>query len=258
MSGVLRPGLALSRRSVVSIIRQPQLVIPSMFFPLMLAALNTASMGRAVNLPGFPKVDSFLDFAMATTILQGVLFGATGSGTDMAVDIEGGFFDRLAASPASRGSILIGRMAGAAVLAVFQSLVFIGILTAFGASIKGGPAAFVAILVVAMLLAVGIGGFAVALALRTGSAEAVQAAFPVFFISLFLSSAFFPKELMKGWFKTVATVNPLSTMIEAVRRLIIQGFSFHDALTAIAVPAVLAVVSVSVASMALQRRVAGP
>jgi ABC-2 type transport system permease protein len=256
VSGILRPGLALSKRSVISIVRQPQLVIPSMFFPLMIATVNTASMGRAVNLPGFPKVDSFLDFALATTIVQGVLFGAVGSGSDMAIDIEGGFFDRLAASPAARGSILVGRLAGAAALAVLQSLVFVAIFMGFGATIKGGPAALLALLLVAVLLALGIGGVAVTLALRTGSAEAVQAGFPAFFVSLFLSSAFFPKELMTGVYGTIARWNPMSPMIEAMRRLVTVGFDIGDVAMAMLVPSALAVVSILAASAALRHRVA--
>ena len=65
----------LARRSIVSTCRQPAMVFPSVFFPLMIAAVNTAAMARSIDLPGFPKVDSFLDFMMATTIVQGVLFG---------------------------------------------------------------------------------------------------------------------------------------------------------------------------------------
>jgi ABC-2 type transport system permease protein len=253
-----REVLALSRRTVVGVLRQPQMVIPSLFFPLLFAALNAAAFARSTRLPGFPKVDSFLDFAVATTIIQGVLFGATTGGSEMAVDIQDGFFDRLVASPVARSSILLGRLAGAAAVGAVQAVVYLSILTAFGASVKGGMAAVLVIILFAMTLAVGIGGFAVALALRTGSAEAVQAAFPVFFISLFLSSAFFPKELMTGWFRTVASLNPFSWMIEAVRALVIRGFSFTDAGRALMFSLALCVLSVSLSSLALRRRVAGP
>jgi ABC-2 type transport system permease protein len=94
----------------------------------------------------------------------------------------------------------------------------------------------------------------VAIALRTGSAEVVQATFPVFFISLFASSAFFPRQLMQGWFKAVATVNPMSFMIEAVRALVITGFSVADALEAIGVVAVIFAVALFLSLAALRRR----
>jgi ABC-2 type transport system permease protein len=249
--------LQLAKRSVFATYRQPAMIFPSLFFPLMFAALNSAAMARSINLPGFPKVDSFLDFMMATTIVQGVLFGSTSGGNLMAVDIQDGFFDRLVASPVARWAILLGRLAGAAALGAVQAVFFMAVLMAFGASVKGGVASVVAILVIAAVLGVGLGGMAVALALRTGSAEAVQAAFPVFFISLFFSSAFFPRQLMSGWFKTVAGINPMSSMIEAVRRLIIEGFSFGDAFQGLAIAALLGVASIGLSGLALRRRISG-
>jgi ABC-2 type transport system permease protein len=249
-----RQALALARRSVVGTLRQPQSYLPSFFFPLLFAALSTASFGRSTALPGFPKVHSFLDFAVATTIVQGIIFGGTLGGNDMAVDIEDGFFDRLVASPVARSSILIGRLAGSAVIAGVQTVLFTAVLLAFGARIQGGVGAFVAILVIGMLLAVGVGGLGVTLALRTGSAEAVQASFPVFFISLFVSSAFFPRQLMHGWFKAVATANPLSWLVEGLRHLVITGFAFKPLLQSLAVVLALVGLSLLGASMALRRR----
>jgi ABC-2 type transport system permease protein len=250
------PALGLSRRSVLNTARQPQMLVPSLFFPLMFAALNSAAFNRTIDLPGFPRVDSFLDFVLATTVVQGVLFGAIGGGSDMAVDIQTGFFDRLVSSPVARASILVGRLAGAAVLGAFQTFIYVAVLLAFGASIKGGIPAFLVIVLAAMVLAVGIGGFALAIALRTGSSEAVQAFFPVFFIALFLSSAFFPRTLMRGWFATVAGYNPVSWLIEALRDLVIVGFDWNDALRALAIGLGISVVSIAIASRSLARRIA--
>jgi ABC-2 type transport system permease protein len=249
-----RQVLALAQRSIIGTMRQPQSYLPSFFFPLLFAALSTAAFGRSTALPGFPKVHSFLDFAVATTIVQGIIFGGTLGGNDMAVDIEDGFFDRLVASPVARSSILLGRLAGSAVIAAVQTVLFIGVLMAFGARVEGGVAAVVALLVIGMLLAVGVGGLGVMLALRTGSAEAVQASFPVFFISLFISSAFFPRQLMHGWFKAVATVNPLSWLVEGLRHLVITGFAFKPLLQALGVTLGLVALSLFGASLALRRR----
>lgn len=250
------PGIAsLARRSVVNTIRQPQMWVPSMVFPLMITAINVAAMNKATRLPGFPG-DSFLDFAVATVVVQGVLFGASAGGSDMAVDIQNGFFDRLVASPVSRSAIVLGRLAGAACLGALQAIVFMTVLTLFGAHIEGGVAAVATILVVAMLLAVGIGGIAVAIALKTGSAEVVQASFPVFFISLFASSAFFPRQLMSGWFKAVAGANPLSYMIEGVRSLVLFGFDAADAAQAVVIVGALCAGALLLSLAALRGRLA--
>ncbi|MEY2475329.1 MAG: type transport system permease protein [Actinomycetota bacterium] len=246
----------LSRRSLLGTLRQPGSWIPPIVFPMIFAALNSAAFARSTQLPGFPKVDSFLDFMLATTIVQGVLFGSTIGGTNMAIDIQDGFFDRLVVSPVPRSAILIGRLAGGAALAGLQAVAFIGIFTVFGASVKGGLPAIVALVLIAMVLGIALGGFPLTLALRTGSSEAVQAAFPLLFIFLFVSSAFFPRQLMHGWYQTVAGVNPLSWLVESLRHQVIADFSIADAAEALAIAAAIGVLSLSLASAALRSRLA--
>ena len=69
----------LSWRAVLGVIRQPQVWVPGLFFPLFFAALNTAALGKTTQLPGFPPAESFLDFMLAATVVQGVLFGGVGA-----------------------------------------------------------------------------------------------------------------------------------------------------------------------------------
>ena len=86
------------------------------------------------------------------------------------------------------------------------------------------------ILVLGALTAVGFGALGCAVALRTGSGEAVQGLFPLFFVFIFLSSSNLPRNLLRtGWFHTVATWNPISYLIEAFRSLFIVGWDAHGA-----------------------------
>lgn len=247
---------ALSGRAVRGLVRAPQVWIPSILFPLFFAALNTAALGRSTQIPGFPAADSFLDFLFPATLTQAVLFGSLGAASELAQDIESGFFDRLVASPVSRTAILIGRLAGAAALGAIQALVFIALFSAFGAEVKAGVGGLLVLPVVAVLLAVGLGALASALALKTGSVEAVQSAFPLIFISIFASAAFFPRELMRGWFRAVATYNPITWMIESMRHLVLVGWDAGEAATAVAVPAAIAVVGTAIALRSLRKRLA--
>lgn len=252
---VARQSLVLSRRAVLSIVRQPQVVFPSLFFPLFFAALNSAAFDRVTAAqPDFAaQYPSFLDFLLPATVLQGVLFGSTQAGTEMANDIEMGFFDRLLASPVSRTSILVGRLAGGAALGAAQAVFFAVVLVAFGAQVSGVGAVLV-LVVCSALLAIGIGGFGVVLGIRTGSAEAVQGAFPLIFVLMFTSSAFFPRELMTGWYETVATYNPISWILEALRELLTVGWSPTDAAVAVVVSAGVAAIAIAFALRALRRR----
>lgn len=244
----------LARRSVLGTMRQPASWLPAVFFPLLIAAINSAAMGKSTSLPGFPPVDSFLQFLLPATLIQGVMFGGIVGGTDVAVDIEDGFFERLVASPVARPAILLGRLTGSAVLGAVQAVVFMAVFMVFGARIEGGVPAMVVLVVLAMLMALTVGGAAAGIALRTGSQEAVQNTFPLIFVLLFVSSAFFPTALMSGWYKTVATLNPISWMINGARNLVIQGFSVGQAAQALGVAAVLAVLALALATTGFRKR----
>jgi ABC-2 type transport system permease protein len=250
----LAQALSLARRAVVGISRQPAVVVPSIFFPLFFTALNAAAFERATGLPGFPYEGSFLNFLLPAAVLQGVVFGSISAGTEMATDIENGFFDRLLSSPVSRVSVVVGRLAGAATLGGLQAVFFMAVLFPFGARVHGGVASALVLVAVAMLLGVAIGGFAVAMAIRTGSAEAVQGSFPLLFVLLFTSSVFFPRQLMSGWYQTMAGANPISWMVEALRDLIYHGFALGPAITALGAATAIGVVSVTLALLALRAR----
>jgi ABC-2 type transport system permease protein len=246
--------LALSRRSIMGTIRTPIAIVPPLVFPLIFLALNSAALDRSTQLPGFPEVDSFLQFMFATTIVQGTLFGSIGAGSAMATDIEGGFFERLMAAPTSRGSILIGRLAGVAAFAMFQSWFFFFVATPFGLHVEGGLPAMVAVSIVCAILAAGLGAVSMAFGLRTGSAEAVQGSFPLLFALMFLSSAFFPRTLMSGWFKAVADANPFSYLVEGLRHQVIQGFDLVEIGKAAGVAGGFFVLGLVLSGIALRNR----
>lgn len=245
---------ALSKRSILAIWRQPALVVPSMIFPLFFAALGTASFSRATTIPGFPEVDSYLDFALAGAVVQGILFGSTVGATALATDIENGFFDRLLSSPSTRWGIIVGRMAGGMAYGLFQTIFFVVILLPFGLTVKGGVPGVIAMAVSGMTIALMVGALMSAMAIKTGSAEAVQGAFPLLFIALFFSSAFFPRETMSGVYGAIADINPISYLVEGLRSLTIEGFSLQATLQAIAIPAGLAVLTVGLALRTLNGR----
>ncbi len=245
---------AMSKRSVLALWRQPALVVPSLIFPLFFAALGTSSFSRATALPGFPEVDSYLDFALAGAVTQGVLFGSTVGATALATDIENGFFDRLLSSPSTRSGIIIGRMAGGMLYGGVQTLFFIAVLLPFGLSIKGGIGGVIAMAVGGTILALAVGALMSAMAIKTGSSEAVQGAFPLLFIGLFFSSAFFPRETMSGVYGSLADINPISHLVEGFRDLTIEGLSASAVIRAILIPAALSVLTVGLALRTLRSR----
>jgi len=219
---------ALSRRAIVNTFRQPRYFIPTLLFPLLFMAISSSAFDRTTEIPGFPEADSFLQFLICTTIIQGALFSSIAAGSAMAVDIEDGFFERLIASPVARSSIIAGRVMGSFVFGFFQAWLYIAIASVFGMRAEGGLLGLLGVSVVAAVFSAGVGSIAAAFAIRTGSSEAVQGAFPLLFSLMFISSGFFPRTLMHGWFQTAAGANPLSHMIEGLRHQVISGIDIGE------------------------------
>ena len=186
--------------------------------------MNSSGLQRATSLPHFPT-HSFLTFALAIPFMQGALFSVMNAGTDLARDVETGFLNRLALTPLSSASLLTGLLGGALVLGIVQAVVYLTVGVAAGASFAAGFPGVLVIVALSMLLAIGFGCIGLFVALRTGSGEAVQSMFPVFFVFLFLSSMNLPRNLIQtDWFREVATYNPVSYLIEAIRSLLIKGW----------------------------------
>jgi ABC-2 type transport system permease protein len=104
------------------------------------------------------------------------------------------------------------------------------------------------------LSAVAFGGLGAAIALRTGRASVVQGLFPIVFVILFLSSAFFPDNLMLEPAATVAEYNPLSFIVEGIRDPVISSLSADHLLEALGAIALVGAVSIWLSAIALRRR----
>jgi ABC-2 type transport system permease protein len=249
-----RVVLALGRRALSVQFRRAQLLMPTFVLPLMLLAVIASGTSAAQGLRGFPDVASYLAFIVPGTIIQGALLAGLTSGTAMAADIEFGFFDRLLAAPVRRTSLVIGRQAGTLGLSVLQSCFFLAVAFLFGARYPGGVGALLAAIVLAAITAIGIGGLASAIALRTGSLSLMQSIFPFVFILLFTAPAFFPRELLSPALRDVAAYNPLTYIVEAVRGLLQDNDALGDPLQGLAAAVLLAVATTALATLALKER----
>jgi ABC-2 type transport system permease protein len=244
----------IARRSVVRTARQPASFIPPLLFPTMLVAVNAAGLRPSTVLPGFPT-DSFLAFAVAVPFVQGALFATMNAGSDLARDIQTGFLNRLALTPVRNSTMLAGHIAGVIVLGFIQAIFYLALALLFGVDIESGPLGAVVLLVLATFICAGFGMIGAFMALRTGSGEAIQALFPVLFIFLFFSSMNAPRDLMiVEWFHTLATINPVSYLIEGVRSLIITGWDAEALGLAFSISIVIIVVATVCASWAFKDR----
>jgi ABC-2 type transport system permease protein len=244
----------LARRSVLRTLRQPAQVVPALIFPLFLLAVNSSGLAKATKIPGFPT-DSYLDFALAIPFMQGALFSVMNAGTDLARDVETGFLNRLALTPLRGTALLSGLLAGAAVLGVIQGLTYVTVGLVAGANVATGLPGVLVIIAFSVLLTVGFGSIGLFAALRSGSGEVVQSLFPVFFVFLFLSSMALPRNLIQtDWFREIATYNPVSYLIEAVRSLLIIGWDGEALALGFSIAVAIGIAGMGAAAAALRTR----
>ena len=246
--------LLLAQRSVVRTLRQPAMVVPSIVFPLLLLSINSSGLDSATLLPGFPA-DSYFQFAIAIPFIQGALFAAMSAGTNVASDIESGFLNRLALTPLRRVALMLGQLTGILALGLIQALAFLAVGLSFGQGLAAGPGGALVLILLSLTITLAFGCIGAFVALRTGNGETVQAVFPLFFASLFLSSMSLPRDLIEiDWFQTVATWNPVSYMLEGIRSLFITGWDAEALLLGFACAGSIAAIALVACAAALRTR----
>ncbi len=245
----------LARRSILRTLRQPAQIVPPVIFPLFLLAINSAGLDAATKIPGFPS-DSYVDFAMAFAFMQGALFSMVNAGTDLARDVESGFLSRLALTPMHRSALLIGQLAGVLTVSMLAGVIYLLVGLIAGVTVAAGVGGVLVLFALAGLIALATASVGAFIGLRFGSAEAVQGFFPLFFVLLFLSSASLPRELIEqDWFRTVATWNPVSYLVEGIRSLFVFGWDGEALALGFGIAALVAVAGVSGSAAALRTRV---
>ena len=243
----------LARRSIVRSFRQPVVITPVLAFPLFFLAVNAAGLKSATDIPNFPT-DNYLTFALATAFIQVGMSSVSISGGGLAEDIQSGFLKRLSLTKMRGTALVLGHLAGTGVMAVLSSILYIIVALIFGASIKAGVAGGVVCILLALLVALAFGSIGIMAALRTGSTQAVQVVFPLLFVLLFFSSQSIPRNLIdQDWFRHVATVNPMSYLVEAPRSLIIKGWDAQALIKGVLIAAAILALTMSFAGGAMRQ-----
>jgi ABC-2 type transport system permease protein len=255
VTGATLPQIAtLSRRAVIRTARQPANVVFPLIFPMLLLAVNAGGLKAATNIPGFPT-NSFLAFALAVPFVQGALLATINANVEFARDIQTGFLNRLALTPVRSLVLLVGQLGGLITIALIQAIFYLAVGLAFGVRLESGIAGAALLLVLETVIALAFAAWGSWAALRTGSTEAVQGLFPVFFVFLFMSSMNMPRNLIEtDWFRWVATINPVSYLIEAVRSLVITGWDWEAIGLGFGVAGGMAVIGFALAARALWHR----
>lgn len=251
---VVRDTWHLMLRALRESVRQPALEIGNVFIPMFFFAVTVGAIGNVAG-RAF-GVTNYTAFQLPVAVLQAVA-GASGSaGIGTVTDIERGYFDKLMLTPTPRISLVLGRLAadGVRVMALTILITVVGLI--FGAGMRSG--AFGVIVLVAMggVFGLAFSGIGMALALKTGSAQAAQLGFLIFFPLVFLSPAFAPKEVFAPWLEFLATINPVTYLVQGMRDLVLSGWDAGSLAAAFGAIAGLGVFTMTLVLLALRSRTA--
>jgi ABC-2 type transport system permease protein len=254
MITLFRDTWHLTARALRETIRQPAFEIQNIFIPLFFLAVTTGAIGQ-VSARAF-GVDNYLAFQVPVAILQACAGGASTSSIAMVTDIERGYFDKLLLTPAPRISLALGRLLADGIRVTFLTFIVMVVGLVFGSGMESGPAGFVMILFIAGAFGLAYSGIGLSIALRTGSPQAAQVGFLIFFPLLFLSPAFAPKTVFAGWLEFLATVNPVTYVLEAQRELVLNGWDAEKMLYCFAAIGGLGAFTLTMTVLALRHRTA--
>jgi ABC-2 type transport system permease protein len=244
----------LMMRSLRESARNPGVEVQNIFIPIFFLFVTVGAIGE-ISASAF-GVDNYEGFQLPVAILQGAAGAAGMGGFGMVMDIERGYFDKLMLTPSPRLALVLGRLAadGVRVMALSIIITIVGLL--MGAGMASGLAGAVVFIVIAGLFGLAYSGIGLSIALRTGSVQAAQAGFLVFFPLLFLSPAFAPKEVFSGWLEFLATINPVTYVLEGLRSLVLVGWEWDTLFYALLSIAGLGAVTLSLTLAALRSRTA--
>ena len=251
---VLRDTWYLMLRALRESIRQPGVEIGNIFIPLFFFAITVGAIGEVAG-KAF-GVNNYVGFQMPVAILQGVAGAAGAAGLGMTTDIERGYFDKLLLTPSPRISLVAGRLAadGVRVTAISILIIIAGLIA--GSGIATGVAGAILLLIMAFLFGIAYSGIGMAIALKTGSPQAAQLGFLIFFPLLFLSPAFAPKDVFSNWLQFAATINPVTYLLEGMRSLVLDGWDLGQIAGAFAAIIGIGAFTLTLSVLALRTRTA--
>lgn len=216
--------LVLGQRAVREAIRTPEALFPSIFIPLFFLVVNV---GQAARI--FPSGDTaFLNgqnyaaFQLPVSLLLAASFGS--AALYLVEEIEGGYFDKLRATPISRTALVLGRLYAEFIKALALTAVMVLVSLPFGIEIESGVLGFVVLAGMIALWAAVFNGFVQLIALATRNSAATQSGSMIFFPLLFLTPNFVPRDLLTRPMEIAATWNPVTYIMEAARSLVLEGF----------------------------------
>lgn len=220
----IAPGVAAAmwRRSLNEVLRVRGALLPATIAPVVFMLGMTGQFGRLTGLEGFPT-ESYLAWIVPLSCLQGAGFAGAATGSNLARDIEQGWFDRLLVSPVPRPLLLLGPILGAVTRSLIPATVVLIVGLLLGADLTGGPVGLLALYGASVGFCVAAALWSIFMAVTFRTQQAGPLMQQGVFLAVFLSTAYTPEALLRGWLAGVADINPVTHILELGRQATVSG-----------------------------------
>jgi ABC-2 type transport system permease protein len=140
------------------------------------------------------------------------------------MDREFGTLKMLMAAPVSRNSIILGKIFAGVIQTIASGIVALTVAMAMGVNLKAGAFGFLLIILLMFIAGFGFIGMSTAIGVRIGQLEGFMVVMQVIIMPMwFLSGGLYPMETMPPLMRFVASINPITYAIDAVRSIMIRG-----------------------------------
>jgi ABC-2 type transport system permease protein len=246
-------ALVLGRRALLEAWRTPEALVPTLFIPLFFLVVNVGQAGKIFPAAstGFLHGQGYGAFQLPSSLLLAGSFGT--AALFLVEDIEGGYFDKLRATPIPRTAIVLGRLIAelAKGMLIAVAVTVLGLI--FGITIASGVLGFVLIVGLTALWSVVFVGFMQLIALKTRSAAATNSGGLIFFPLLFLTPNFVPRDMLTRPMEIAATINPVTYVMETLRSLILVDLDWRHIWPGFLVVAVLGAIMLALNVRVIKR-----
>jgi ABC-2 type transport system permease protein len=207
-------------RQLHNAILNPVIFFPSLAFPLLNFAAFAGGLSRVRQVPGFDFAGSYTAFQFVFVLLQSAAFSGVFSGFGVARDFETGFTRRLLLTAPNRSGIVLGYAFASAVRWLITAAVITAVAFAVGMEVGGDGVDLFGLYTLALLVNFAGTLWATGVAMRIRSQQAGPVMQMPVFLVLFFAPVYVPLDLLQGWIHGVATVNPITPVMEAARGLV--------------------------------------
>jgi ABC-2 type transport system permease protein len=207
-------------RSIKKFATNPQLLLPSLIFPLFFFVAFAGGLSSVGDVPGFDFPSGYTAFQFVFVLLQAAAFGGVFTGFGIASDFENGFSRRLMLAAPNRLGILFGYALSAMIRAAIVGVLLFTVAIATGMQVHGDGVDLFGLIVLALIVNFTAAMWAAGVAMRLRTIQAGPAMQMPVFIVLFLAPVYVPLDLLAGWVEAVAHVNPFTTLVEGGRDFI--------------------------------------